>query len=75
MVINDVRIYPGGLVSVSCKYINIFSKKIYQLFLLLRRQLNYNLEEFLLIVANNNFFQLLALSPFCHYPHRQLRDP
>ena len=60
------RFILRGLISAPCKYINIFSKEIYQFFLFSRRQLNSDLEEFFLIIANNNFFQLLALSPFCH---------
>ena len=55
MVINDVRIYPGGLVSVSCKYINIFSKKIYQLLPFPRRHLNSDLKELLFIIAKTTF--------------------
>ena len=72
MVTNEVQIHLGGLISAPCKYVNIFPKKIYQLFLFPRRQLNSDLEEFLLIVANNNFFQLLTLSPFCRYPETTL---
>ena len=72
MVINEVQIHLGSLVSAPCKYVNIFPEKIYQLFLLLKRQLNSDLEEFILIVANNNFFQLLTLSPFCRYSETTL---
>ena len=66
MVVNEVRIHPGGLVSTPCKYVDIFSEKAYQLFLLLMRQLSSDLEEFLFIVANNDFLQLLT--PFAAAP-------
>ena len=55
MVVNEVRIHPRGLVSTPCKYVDIFSEKAYQLFLLPMRQLSSDLEEFLFIVANNDF--------------------
>jgi len=51
MVTNEVRIHLGGLVSAPCKYVNVFFEKIYQFFLFPKRQLNYDLEEFLLVIS------------------------
>ena len=71
MVTNKVWIHPRGLVGAPCKYIDIFYKEVYQLFLLPRRQLNFDLEEFLPIVANDNSFQLLAFCPSYLYLYGQ----
>ena len=56
MVTNEVRINPKGFVSVPCKYIHIFSKKPDQLFLFLKRQLSFYLEEPFQIITNNHIF-------------------
>ena len=75
MMANEIWIHPRDFIGALGKYINIFSKKIYQLLPLPRRQLNSDQKELLLIVANNKFFQLLALCLLCHYPcgqHRHL---
>ena len=71
MVANEIWIYPRGVISAPRKYINIFSMKIHQLLPLPMRQLNFDSKELLLVVTNNNFFQLLALSPFYHCLRRQ----
>ena len=65
---NEIQIRPRGVVGAPRKYINIFSKKIHHLLLFLWRQLNSDLKELLLIIANNKFFQLLAFSPFYTTP-------
>ena len=60
MIADEVRIHPWGFVSVPCKYINISPKKLYQLFLLLRRQLSSDFKKLLRIITYNNFIQILA---------------
>ena len=56
MMTNEVRIQPRGLISILCKHINVSSKKFYQHFLLLKRQLSLDLKELLQIITYNNLF-------------------
>ena len=56
MMTDEVWIHPRGFISILYKHINISSKKFYQLFLLLRRQLSPDLKELLWIITYNNIF-------------------
>ena len=60
MMADEAQIHPWSLISVPCEHINISPKKIYQLFLLLWRQLSSNLKKLLRIITHNNFLQILA---------------
>ena len=60
MMADDAQIHPWSLISVPCEHINISPEKLYQLFLLLWRQLSFNLKKLLRIVTYKNFLQILA---------------
>ena len=71
MVANEIWVHLRGLVGIPSKHINILYKKVYQLLSLQRRQLGSDLKEPLLVLANDNSFQLLAFGPFSLYLRRQ----
>ena len=60
MMANEVWVYSKRFVSTPCKYINIPPQKHYQLFLLSRRQLSFDLKKLLWIIAYNNLLQILT---------------
>ena len=64
MMADEIRVHPQGLISILCKHINVSSKEVQQLFLLLRRQLSPDLKELLRITTYNKFFQILAFRLF-----------
>ena len=42
---DEAQIHPQSLISIPCEHINISPEKLYQLFLLLRRQLSSDLKK------------------------------
>ena len=45
MMTYEIQVHTRSFVSTSREHVNISSKKLYQLFLLLRRQLSFDLKE------------------------------
>ena len=64
MMANKIWIQPRSLVCALCKHINIPHEKLYQLFLLLKRQLISDLEKLLFITPMMTFPNSLHLAPF-----------
>ena len=61
MVTDEFWINSWGFISILGECINVPSKKFYQLFLLLMRQLGSNLKELFWIVSYSNFYQIFTL--------------
>ena len=53
MMTDEVRIHPRSFISNLCEHVNIPSEKLYQLFLLLKRQLSSDLKKVFRIIIYN----------------------
>ena len=60
MMVDEARIHSWSFVSTLCKHIDVPIKKIYQLFLLLRRQLSSDLKKLFWIISHSNLLQTLT---------------